>query len=274
MKIVVLGDFGIDNYVNLNLTKVGGIAFNVCYNLSKISKNNKISLISCIGNSKESGEVFKIVKKLGIDISHLKKMDGSLPLQKIELKKGERAFVGYSSGVLKKFKLNSNDINFINEHDLVYIPLSDGLESLFEQIKSIKSKILKITDFSKDYESADYEKKENLITKNILFFDIVFIGGSEKNIKMLDSLSIKYPTKVIVLTMGDKGCIAWSNNKKYRQKAIKVKKIVDTTGTGDAFQASFIVSYFKEKDIQTSLQKASIFAAKTLGKIGSNEFVL
>ena len=53
------------------------------------------------------------------------------------------------------------------------------------------------------------------------------------------------------------------------QPAVDVKKIVDTTGCGDAFQAAFTVSYFKDGDIRKALKAAAQQAAKVIQHYGA-----
>lgn len=271
MKIAVVGDFGIDYYENLNLYKPGGIAFNVVYNLKTLGVKS-ISLVSILGRDKYLEKLLKVAKKAKIDTSHVQLSSGESPLQKIFLEKGERKFTGYVAGVLKKWELNKNDLDFIKKHNLVFVPLTDGMEQIFKEVKVLKG-IMKATDFSQDYEFADFDKKDNVITKNVPYFDIIFVGGKLKHKKLVKSLSQKYPNKVFVLTLGSKGSIAFSKDKEYFELAKKVK-VVDTTGCGDAFQAGFLATYLMTNNVQKSLKSATMQASKIIGLIGSTNLGL
>lgn len=270
MKIAVVGDYGIDRYENLGMEKPGGIAFNFAYNLLKA---NTVSLISVVGSDRAGTQLKKIAKETGLNTSHLKTINGKTPIQLITLNKGERKFFGYFEGVLKKWKLRKQDLDQITNSDLVFVPLSDGLEQIFNRIKRLKCKTTKATDFSQDYEFADFDEKENLITKNSKYFDLIFIGGSKKQENQIKKLSSTYPEKVFILTLGKDGSIAYRNTKKFVQKSTKVN-VCDTTGCGDAFQAAFVSSYLKKDDIKNSLLVGTKNALKVIKIIGSTNLNL
>lgn len=268
MKIAVVGDFGIDNYTNLSISKPGGIAFNVAYNLTQADKSLSVSLISIIGNDSLSTKLKNIAKSARLNTSHLKIENGKSPTQKIELKNGERKFTGYDPGILTKWKLSKSDIEFICKHDVVYVPLSDGMESIFENIEKLNCKIIKVADFSQDYEFADFDNKENVITKNAKYFSIVFIGGNLKHKALIKKLSQMHKQVLFVLTLGSKGSIAFKEEKEYRQSSFKLK-VVDTTGCGDAFQAAFLANYLRGRSILLALKNATKKSATIIGFVGS-----
>ena len=272
MKIAVIGDLGIDYYENLNILKPGGIAFNFAFNLIKSGKD-KVSLISILGKDKFSTKLMSVSKKVGLDTSHVQQIKGDAPKQNIFLDKGERKFTGYDPGVLKKWKFRKNDIVFIRKHEVVFVPLNDGMKQIFDAVKKIKGP-LKVIDFSQDSEYADFDKKENVITKNAKYFDIIFVGGKKKHQKMVSSLALKYPKKVIVLTLGANGSVCFYQNRIFSQKAVKAAKIVDTTGCGDAFQAGFLSSWMKKKDVKTALIQGTKRASSIIKHVGSTPLIL
>ncbi len=273
MKIISVGDIGIDEYVNLDIKKPGGIAFNFAINV--IKNNVDCSLLSVIGKDQEGKQLKNLLRSLNIDISHLQKVNGKTAKQNIALKEnGERKFVGYNAGVLAKWSLNKSDSKFILEHNAVFVPLSDGLEDIVHAIASLEGNITKIIDFSQDYEFADFKSEDNLIAKHCINFDIIFIGGNEKLIKRVKTLSTKFPKKLFILTLGNQGSLAFKNGKKYFQRAKKVQKVIDTTGCGDAFQAGFVTTYLNNKDIQQALKSGAKQAESVITHIGSTELNL
>jgi sugar/nucleoside kinase (ribokinase family) len=271
MKLAVVGDFGVDFYQNLNLLKPGGIAFNFAYNLKK-SGAEKVSLVSILGKDAYSKKLLSVLKETKIDGKNIQLISGAPPKQNIFLKNGERKFTGYEAGVLKRWKLRKTDLDFIKRQDAVFVPLSDGMEQIYNAVKKLPD-VIKIIDFSQDYEFADFDKKNNVITKNSKYFDIIFVGGKKKHLPMIKKLAEKYPEKVFALTLGKEGSIAYHMNTKFVQPAKRVK-IVDTTGAGDAFQASFLASWLKTKDIKKSLKAGSASAATIIKLVGSTSLKL
>jgi len=273
MKLVCIGDIGIDFYKNRDILKPGGIAFNVAVNAH--SSGASVSLVSAVGTDVYGNKIDTLLKKIDINTTHLKKIEGHTALQNIILENtGERKFVGYNAGILKYWTLTHQDLDFIATHNVMFVPLSDGMEHIFESIKNLQTSAMKSVDFSQDYEKADFDKKENCITRYAKYFDIIFIGATTKQKSMIAHLSQHYSNKIFILTLGSKGSIAWHKGKQYEQPAQKVTKIIDTTGCGDAFQGTFIVTFIQTNDIQKSLKHASIQASSILKHIGSTKYFL
>ena len=73
---------------------------------------------------------------------------------------------------------------------------------------------------------------------------------------------------MVLITEGAKGAAAICENKIYQQKSV-AKKVVDTTGVGDAFAATFISYFDKDQDISRALRAAAKNAASVIGKPGA-----
>ncbi len=84
---------------------------------------------------------------------------------------------------------------------------------------------------------------------------------------LLRALS-KMGPKIVLITEGGKGASLISENKIYQQKSV-AKKVVDTTGVGDAFAATFVSYYDKTGDIVRSLRAAAKNAASVVSKSGA-----
>lgn len=78
-----------------------------------------------------------------------------------------------------------------------------------------------------------------------------------------------FDAKVIVVTDGAKGSYAYTAEEVYSQAPAKVT-VVDATGAGDSFTASFLVTYSSAQNIQQALADASAYAGKVISKIGAN----
>ena len=75
--------------------------------------------------------------------------------------------------------------------------------------------------------------------------------------------------ETICLTLGSKGVKLSQKEKNIIEfPAIKVEKVMDTTGAGDAFWSGFLFAYIKEKPIKKCLQVALNLAALKLQNVG------
>ena len=73
----------------------------------------------------------------------------------------------------------------------------------------------------------------------------------------------------VCLTLGERGVKLSQSGKNIIEKpAIKIEKLMDTTGAGDAFWSGFLFAYIKEKPIEDCLQIALKLAALKLQNIG------
>lgn len=98
-------------------------------------------------------------------------------------------------------------------------------------------------------------------------------GFLNKPVYLLNILSDWGP-KVVVITEGERGAHAISQGKVVRVPSVR-RKVVDTTGVGDAFGAAFIAGYLHTRgDLQRSLQWGAHNAAGTLTKVGAQAGIL
>lgn len=75
--------------------------------------------------------------------------------------------------------------------------------------------------------------------------------------------------EIVCFTMGSEG-VKLSQNEKgiIELPAIKIKKVMDTTGAGDAFWSGFLFAYIKEKSVKECLKVALQLAALKLQNVG------
>ena len=86
--------------------------------------------------------------------------------------------------------------------------------------------------------------------------------------EILQAVSQKYRDAVVVMTIGEKGCICREKDDMYRQKAYPVTA-VDTTAAGDTFCGYFLAGIGKGIGTRDSLDYASRAAAMAVEKMGA-----
>ena len=75
--------------------------------------------------------------------------------------------------------------------------------------------------------------------------------------------------KNFIITLGAKGSMVLHDGIIYRQQAIPVRHVLDTTGAGDAFLASFIANFYKYNRVGPAVLQANKYASKIVEKLGS-----
>ncbi|MBI5392232.1 carbohydrate kinase family protein [Candidatus Woesearchaeota archaeon] len=78
---------------------------------------------------------------------------------------------------------------------------------------------------------------------------------------------------IVVITDGKNGAYCYDGNLRYSIKPRKIK-VVETTGAGDAFTASFLAGFIKTNDIEFSLKLAQINAESVVQYYGAKNILL
>ena len=74
---------------------------------------------------------------------------------------------------------------------------------------------------------------------------------------------------ISVITRGSSGSAVISGNETIFCAAQPVKKVVDTTGAGDAYAAGFLYGYTQEKNLSTSAKIGSVIASEVISHFGA-----
>ncbi|MCA9459365.1 MAG: phosphoglycerate kinase, partial [Nanoarchaeota archaeon] len=119
-------------------------------------------------------------------------------------------------------------------------------------------------------------KSEKNIKKLIKNVDVLVFNYDEaKELtgkrEMIDCLKDVYDMgpRMVVITDGAHGSYAYNGVKEYYQKAGNVTRVVDTTGAGDCFGATFFYFYAKNYGPKTSLRYAAKNSAHLITKNGT-----
>lgn len=268
MKLVCVGDVGVDRYMPENKLLPGGITANFTRQARRwFEKDTQIDLISILGNNTPDSDVaYSAVDIDGINC-HINRTKGNTPTQYIEiLEGGEKSFTRYDRGALEHFSLSHEQENIIKEADIIMTPVYWQIKNVFDIVMAVDMVGTVAVDFSDFATDPDFELLEKYIEK----IDIAFFGLSINQSDMIEKLATyaKYNRIIIVITLGENGSTAYLGHQKYHAKPSKVKKVVDTTGAGDAFAAGFL-SKFLTDDIEVCLSVGAQAAGKTIEQIGS-----
>jgi sugar/nucleoside kinase (ribokinase family) len=107
-----------------------------------------------------------------------------------------------------------------------------------------------------------------------LRFDVLFpnleegrlLTGREQPEEIAADLLALSP--VVVLTLGDKGCVVASGGELFSVPAVRAQ-VVDVTGAGDAFAAGFVIEYLRSGDLRQAAHTANRVAAQVVTRIGA-----
>jgi fructoselysine 6-kinase len=208
------------------------------------------ALIGAVGTDEHGDNLIKLMNSKSVDVSHTYQVEGKTASNELIIDEtGERFGKegAWNDGVYGTFKLDEKDWDYIKDFDIWATHVNSP--SYENALKNKTDRNFMSVDF---LHLRDYK----LLAKSADSIDIAFFGGTPDMINELEKLA-KELDCLLVLTLGADGSVAFSGTKRYKQEALPIEKVVDTTGCGDAFQVGFTSMYIKTKDIQKALHEGA-----------------
>lgn len=267
MRIAVIGEVAIDRYLNQNQLFVGGIGLNFAL-YAKQSGAEHVSMIGCVGDEELGAWALATLARAGIDTSQVAVLAGKTTTCDIVVTAAaERIFPpgGYHSNVLDQLQLTATAQQFIGTHAIAATQWQ-GTESdtLLAQFLQLPRQVKRVVDFG-DWTAG---RQQRSLPAPLDRLDLAFFSGDHTTVAWLEPLA-RQTSCLLVVTLGAGGSIALTALKPHFQPAVVVDQVVDSTGCGDAFQAAFTISYFRDGDIPTALARGAAQAAQVLQHFGS-----
>lgn len=136
MKILAIGDNCIDHYVNRRLKYVGGCSVNFAVYMRQLGADS--FYLGAVGNDENGELVLKALQDKKVDVSRVHVMEGDTAVTKVDLVGNDRKFLDYQEGVLKQFRLNSEDDKFIQEFDLIHTSVYGNIDEQLSGFQRIR----------------------------------------------------------------------------------------------------------------------------------------
>lgn len=263
----------------------GGAAANTAFACALLGL--KVAFIGKLGYDDEFGnKIINEFKDTSLDttlIKYSKKYGTGLAYVAID-KNGERRIYAYS-GAANTLSPNEIASKEIVQTKLIFLSNLKNLEPLKKAAKIAKDNMIPIilNPGMLIIEQGFENIKELLGNTDILIiskreFLYLFQLDDDKLInyviKEKAKILFKIGIKVIIITMGKEGAIVINSEKSESIKPIKVAKVIDTTGAGDAFSAGFIYGFirtlsFKFEDLKYNVKIGNFVAGKCIQKLGA-----
>ena len=268
MRVVCVGDCGVDHYLPSGELFFGGITANFARNAKQaFPVDDDVQIISAVGDDDGAELVLSSLADTGIDC-HIARLTGTTPVQYIEIQPdGERKFVRYEEGILRNFRFGAAEQEIISSSDLLVAPVYLQIVGLFDRLMSIPTAGQTAIDFADFLAHPDFD----LLERHIAHIDVGFFGLSsddDATIACIESLA-KEHNKLFVVTLGAAGSRAYLGGDRIDCAAAPVDEVVDTTGAGDAFAAGFLSRYCHGHNAQDSLAAGAMLAAQAIQRLGA-----
>lgn len=79
---------------------------------------------------------------------------------------------------------------------------------------------------------------------------------------------LKVGPQIVAVTLGAEGSYVTDSKRAYRVEAPRVRKVIDTTGAGDAFAAGFLYGLFEERNLRECAELGAQLAKLAVGQMG------
>lgn len=232
IKAVAVGFSCMDVYEKLNRTYPTGNGVDWGVHLSRFGI--PVSVVSVTGTDQYGQLMREMLTKERIDISHLHQAEGDTCQMKMDLKNGtDRVHLEEVEGVMKDFRLTSEDKEFIKSFDYFHTDLFGNVLDDLEEIHDAGVKV--VMDFSVFSDNPEYNRDDNYCHVDYAFLsyenDDNYI---REHIKQIQS----FGPKIVTATLGDQGSISYDGEKYYRFGIVPCR-VANTVGAGDSYIAGF-----------------------------------
>lgn len=271
--VAVVGDNCVDCYQgDANTRYPGGNAVNVAVYLQRAGV--PVSYMGVVGNDDAGRYLRACLECEDVDLHHLKVGDGATGKTFVELRNGERRFLGDEYGCQVPFKLDPEQLGLLGTCRLVHFSAftswSGGAQycqpDLARELAALAGGPKLALDFS------DTPEGLALFTTVGCLLDYSFFSRSElEGQALLDfTANCRQVTEgTVIVTMGDKGCLA--GGRRERNIFVPAEKCtaVDTLGAGDSFIAGFIASALGQRSLSESLVNGVHTATQVIQRRGA-----
>ena len=265
-----------------------GDTLNFCNYLDK--KKLNAFFLSAIGKSEINQSLLDFVKSKNISTKYIKQINQiEVGLYLIKNKdNGEKQFFYWRDESAAKHYFNN--IDFLNLYkelknfDYIYfsgITLSiihiSKLNNFIKLLRLLKSKKIKIV-FDFNIRPTRWNKKNlnNFLDSVLKFVDICFLSGEDmnywknkNNIKSYEQIVRKYKIKHSIFRKNAEYTYVFLNKTRYVFKNKLLKKVVDTSGAGDGFNAAYLSNFIVNNDPVLALKAGSSLGSKIVMKKGA-----
>jgi sugar/nucleoside kinase (ribokinase family) len=255
MKILCVGDIGLDEYVSRKEIYIGGCAFNVYQSL----RAEKKALLCPFGDDLMSKKIRALIVE---DKSiHLPFFSGPPSRQTLNiLDSGEKNFLKFYPGPWDKWRASEEDLRFIKEFDLCHTVI-------YEQNVLAVNSYLKDQKWAIDFTTMrDFNEDIQFVKEYLPYLRFAFFGLDRSQSKLKEELiKLFYLTNIeLVMTFGAEGSEVHFGRNSYVVKALPVSKVIDTTGAGDAYIGAYLSSRLLCHDVLKSMHLASARASEVV----------
>lgn len=246
----------------------GGAVATAMVCASRLGKSTTI--IGPIGKDAVSTEIIELLKSDGVDCSNLNTIDSIYGLQSfvmINPNNGSRTKFPQRD-TLPNIEWNSRNIEVIKNSRILHLDGTNYDNAITAAQIAHKNGVIVSLDGCSMKDDNDKNIKLARMADILIMnakYPLRVTGLSDYDDALMEIAN--WGPKIVICTLGEKGCKAVINNKVENFPAFKIKAI-DTTGAGDVFHGAFLSAYIDEFNLKECIRFASATAALKCTRIG------
>lgn len=241
-RIAAVGQACIDYYTEDSKKFPGGSSASLAVFLKSLGVDS--SFIGYLTEDKDGEYLRKNLEDKGVDLSHSLIQKTPTVINRIKVLEGDRVTEENKEDLLGEIEVSEEDLSFIAEHDLIFIPGIELNEDLIKDLKKTEKPI------------AVYLDKDASSKELAVYADYLFISSTSETTQELKSLfkELKELGPSLVMAIrGKKGCLAYNGKNFYHLGAVEAKT-VDTTGATEAYIAGILASLVQGKSLEDAME--------------------
>lgn len=284
----VLVDFiGHQEGVQINETRdyhryIGGSPTNVAMNASRLGLN--VTMVATVGNDGFGAYILERLSNIGVNTNYIKTLDNkSTSVIFVSRSEGTPDFIPYreadccifdeqiSTETLSKTKIFHTTCFALSKN-----PAQEIILKKAEEAYNLGCQLSIDVNYAEKLWNSQAEALQ--VIKTFCKFNPL-IKISEDDMLRLFEKELPHEeifnffhnegVEIVCLTLGSKGVkLSQKGQEVIQMPAIKIDKVMDTTGAGDAFWSGFLFAYTKKKTIKECLDVALKLAALKLQNVG------
>lgn len=262
MRLAAIGSNCVDYYSNIDGGKgyPGGGPVNMA--VYTVRLGGQAAYIGPVGDDSYGALMRQAISAKGVDTSHLYTLPGSTAVSQVTLVDGERVFGDYDEGVLARYDLSEEDMDFISRFDVVICDLWGKVEG---RLRDLKARGVR-TAFDCATRPEDPASQTAMPFTDYLFFSSDD-GDTPALREQMRAYQKKGP-KLVVAMLGSQGSLCFDGKEFYPCGIVPCEKLVDSMGAGDSYIAGFLYGLVNGMSIQECMHKGAATATETLGYFG------
>lgn len=295
MDIITIGDGMITfeptvngplRFVSEFKRKIGGAELNVMIGCSRLGL--KVGWISRLGKDEFGRHIMNTVRGEGIDVSEVKLVENyptSLNFKEVHASGDCKTFYYRHKSPTETVNVNELSNDAIKKAGILHV--TGVFPAIHEQNRHVILAAIKIAKQHGVKVSLDpnirlklwskEQARETLLTY-LPYVDFLLTGREELEIlfdtadeeEIIRALE-KYKMVHVIVKNGAEGAAYLESNRFIHVPGFKVKKVVDTVGAGDGFDAAFLYGVIQKWPVEKSIRLANAVGAMVVQVQGDNE---